>query len=360
MSKQKSSFLSKCSDALKNINVVVGLGGLLVISVCISLTIGAVEISISEVVAILLEKISAGIIEGNFEDRQAIVLFNLRMPRVLLGGLVGMSLAVSGASMQGLFRNPLVEPGLVGVSSGAALFAILIMVFKLYLPFEFIDKLGTYMLPFGAFLGGMLVTFAVYRLAKMNNGTQVSILILAGVAINALIGAIIGLVVYSADDTQLRSFTFWSMGDLSGARWSDFYLAGPIMFVSSLYILKYAKDLDAMALGESEARYLGVDVERVKLIVVCLVALSVGAAVALSGIIGFIGLVVPHMVRTIFGASHKTVLTGSMLGGAALLILSDTVSRVIVSPSELPIGIVTSLLGAPFFIYLLRKAKNIA
>ncbi|BDD08440.1 hemin ABC transporter permease [Fulvitalea axinellae] len=341
----------------KNSTIVIGLMAAATVLATASLSVGAVDIPLSDALSILLNKIGNHPLSESAE-RYAVVLLDIRVPRVLLAAIVGASLGVSGAALQGLFRNPLVEPGLIGVSSGAALAAVVVIVFGASLPPFWAEIAGTYLLPLFAFGGGLAVTLAAYRFGKQNGQTNIALLILSGIAFNALAGALIGLVIYHADDEALRNYTFWSMGDLSGASGKRLLLCLPFIVAPSLVILRSRKALNAIALGEKEAYHLGVNVERVKRTVIVCAAMAVGASVALTGMIGFVGLVVPHIIRTAFGPDHKIVLPASLPGGALLLIGADMAARTVVSPAELPIGIVTSLLGAPFFIYLLMKTKK--
>lgn len=320
----------------------------------LSVGVGVVEISPGQVVSILLSQLGVSPPVA-FESQQELVLLYIRVPRILLGALVGAALGVTGALMQGMFRNPLAEPGIVGVSAGSALFAV-----------AFIVLGGGWALPpiiqanalsFSAFLGGLVTTFLVYRFATRDGKTGVATLLLAGVAIAALASAGTGLFLFMADDAQLRTITFWSLGSLGGATWSSLAGAAPLLLLSILGAPFLARPLNALLLGESEAFHLGVGVERVKQIAILFAAFGVGAAVAVSGVIGFVGLVVPHLVRLMLGPDHRWVIPGSIFMGGLLLLLADLFARTIVSPAELPIGIVTALAGAPFFLWLLLRER---
>jgi iron complex transport system permease protein len=271
--------------------------------------------------------------------------------------LIGAALGVSGAALQGLFRNPLVEPGLIGVSGGSAAAVVVMIVFGGFV-IQTDGWMYTILLPVLAFAGGIAATCTVLRLSNQTGRTNIAVLVLTGVAINALAGAIIGLAIFYADENQLRTFTFWTLGDLGGATWDKLMIASPLLILSSTGLFFFAPTLNALALGEAEAYHVGVDVEYTKRAVIFLSALAVGVSVSLSGMIGFIGLIVPHVIRVSFYADNKLVLPGSVIGGALLLVLSDIVARTVVSPSELPIGVVTALIGAPFFIGLLMNAKR--
>lgn len=333
--------------------VLAALGGLLVASVLLSVGTGAVAIAPLEVAAILLAQLG---IELNVEvtPRQEAVLLAIRLPRVLLGVLVGASLAVAGAAMQGLFRNPLADPGLLGVSSGAALAAVAVIV----IGGPLIASFGVWVLPAAAFVGSLLATLVVYTLATAGGRTAVATMLLAGIAINALAGSGTGLFVFMADDAQLRDITFWSLGSLGGVTWRTLLAAAPFMLAAMLLLPRFARALNAFLLGESEAKHLGVSVETVKLAIVFVTACAVGAAVSVSGIIGFVGLVVPHLIRLMIGPDHRTLLPGTVLLGASLLLLADLLARTVVAPAELPIGIVTSLVGGPFFLWLLLRFRR--
>lgn len=349
-----ASGLKKSKKRL-NYLVLLTLTGVLCLILLFSLTKGAYSLDLFEVLAILTK--SMGLELAGFESRSAGVLLQIRLPRILLAVLVGGGLGIAGGALQGLFRNPLVEPGLIGVSSGSALFAVLFLVLLPDLV-ENIPLLADFGLPMFAFLGGLLHVLAVYYLGTGNGGGNTATIILAGVAINAMAGALIGLTLFYADDAALRSFTFWSLGDLSGASWSKLPIAAIFICIPSLLLIRGAKDLNAMSLGEKEAFYMGVNVKRTKVILLVATALIVGVAVSLSGMIGFVGLIVPHLMRISFGADHRLVLPGSFLLGAIILNFSDLLARTIAIPAEMPIGVITSLLGAPFFMGLIYNLKK--
>ncbi|RMG78462.1 MAG: iron ABC transporter permease [Chloroflexi bacterium] len=324
--------------------------------VLLAVGIGAVQISPSQVIAILLDKL--GINSGvAFEERQEVVLMIIRLPRVVMGVLIGGSLAVSGAAIQGLFRNPLADPGLIGISSGAALAAALMIVLGGSVFSGLIALLGDMALPLAAFAGGVLTTLLIYRLASVNGRTRVATMLLAGIAVNAVAGAGIGMMVFIANDDQLRDITFWSLGSLGRASWDTVAIMLPFLLLALVPLPFLARSLNALLLGEVEAQHLGVNVERVKTLVVLMVALAVGAGVAMTGIIGFVGLVVPHLVRLIAGPDHRIVLPGALLLGATLLVSADLLARTIAVPAEVPIGIVTALVGGPFFLWLLLRDR---
>ncbi|WP_057936788.1 FecCD family ABC transporter permease [Algoriphagus resistens] len=337
--------------------ILIGFGFGLVLVLIASLSMGAYRIPFPQTLAILLDQL--GISLGSYEMQQSNVLLQIRTPRVLMAMLVGGGLGIAGAALQGMFRNPLVEPGLIGVSTGSALFAVIFMVLiPTVSSLAWIKMLG---LPLFAFIGGLICVTSVYQLSKSQGRTDAATLILAGVAINALAAALIGLVLFFADDTALRSFTFWSLGDLGGAIWSKIPVSLTLIGVPSILLLFNSRQLNALALGEQEAFHMGVNVQQVKIRLLICSALIVGVGVSMVGMIGFVGLVVPHLIRILFGADHRLVLPGSFLLGAILMNFADLIARIIVIPAEMPIGVITALIGAPFFIWLifnLNKSKN--
>lgn len=335
-----------------------GLSLLLGMTAILALGTGAVDIGPGAVLAILADQVGLSL-PWSFETRQALVLTNIRLPRIILGLVVGAGLSVSGAMMQGLFRNPLADPGLIGVSSGAALGAVATIVL---LPAASAGATAMWssavLLPLAAFAGGVIATVVVYRLATSNGRTSVATMLLAGIAINAVAGAGTGMLTFIADDDQLRDLTFWSLGSLGGATWSSLAVVGPCVLLCVLAAPMLARSLNAMLLGESEAQHLGINTQWVKRVVIGGAALAVGASVAVSGIIGFVGLVVPHLLRLAAGPDHRMLLPGSALLGGTLLVGADLLSRIVVSPAELPIGIVTALVGGPFFLWLLLRQRT--
>lgn len=340
----------------RNAIILTGLSVVLVGTMLLSLTIGAVSIPVTDVLLILFQKI--GLFTNYAVDStHEIVLASIRFPRILMTLLIGAALGVSGAALQGLFRNPLVEPSLIGVSGGSASGVVLVIVFGGSVALPQAGLIYNAIIPFAAFIGGLLATFLVLRLSSQAGKTNIAVLVLVGVAINALAGAIIGLAIFYADENQLRTFTFWTLGDLGGATAEKLIIAAPLLVVSVVALLFFSNSLNAIALGEAEAYHVGVDVERTKRTIVFFSALAVGVSVSLSGMIGFIGLVIPHLIRVLFHSDNKLVLPASIIGGAWLLILADIVARTIVLPAELPIGVMTALIGSPFFIALLMKAK---
>ncbi len=291
--------------------------------------------------------------------RDSIIIYDIRLPRIILGMLIGAALAVSGAVMQGLFRNPLADPGLVGVSAGAGLGAIVVIVLGATVFGPVSAVLGIYMLPLAAFLGGLATTLLLYGIATRRGQTSIATMLLAGIALGAMAGALSGILVYMADDRQLRDLTFWGLGSLAGATWTKILAAGPIIGVVLIFAPFLARGLNALALGEATANHMGIPVQRLKYIAIVGVAAATGAAVAVSGGIGFVGIVVPHLLRLLIGPDNRYLLPASALLGASLLLLADAVSRTIVAPAELPIGIVTAIAGAPFFLWILLRRRGV-
>ena len=286
---------------------------------------------------------------------QRMVLLELRLPRVILAAAVGASLAVSGAVLQGLFRNPLAEPQLIGVSSGAALGAIAMIVFGGELPLT--DTLRPYSVSLAAILGALAVTGSLYFFAS-RRGSDVTSMLLIGIAVNALAAVGIGLFTWLANDGELRSLTFWSLGSFGGAQWSTVVPAVALIGLALAVLAPSGQALDRLQLGELEARRLGVSVAALKRRLVFAAAVGVGAAVSVSGIIGFLGLVVPHIARLLVGVHHSVLLIASALLGAALAIAADLGARTLVAPAEMPVGLLTSALGAPFFLWLILRLRH--
>lgn len=289
--------------------------------------------------------------------RDHAVIYNIRLPRMVLGAMVGAALAVSGLLMQGLFRNPLADPGLVGVSAGAGLGAVSIIVLGTTMLAPLTAFLGIYALQIASFLGGLATTCILYRVATRSGQTAIATMLLAGIAIAALAGAITGVLVYVATDSQLRDLTFWGLGSLSGANWTKIAASGPIITISLIAAAFLSKGLNALTLGEATAAHLGVPVQRFKLLTILAVAGATGASVAVSGGIGFVGIVVPHLLRLVIGPDHRYLLPATALLGASFLLLADAVSRLIVAPAELPIGIITAAFGGPFFLWILLRKR---
>ena len=286
------------------------------------------------------------------------MFLNIRLPRLVLAVAAGAGLAVAGALMQGLFRNPLADPGLIGISSGAALAAgLTIVVGQRWFP-DLPHALGSWTLVLFAFIGGLAVTVLIYLFAQGPMGTSVGVMLLAGVAVNAVAGAGLGYLNFIATDEQLRNIQFWLMGSLGGGRWSAVMLIAGVVALGSTAALAWARPLNAIALGEAQAALLGVNVERTKRAAILITALMVGAVTATTGIIGFVGLIAPHWVRLVAGPDHRVVLPGAALLGAALVLAADAVARTVVQPAELPLGVLTAAIGGPMFLWMLRRFRS--
>lgn len=334
----------------------IGLALLCLLAVWLSLALGPVSLPLFDTLRAGLRLIGVPISGAGLEQAE-MILGQIRLPRTLLGLAVGGVLALSGVAMQGLFRNPLADPGLVGGASGAALGAAVAIVGGSWLG-GIAEWFAPYLLSLCAFIGGLGVTAMVYRLGRRDGQTNVATMLLAGIAMTALGGSAVGLFTYLADDATLRTLTFWNLGSLNGASYERLW---PLLLVAvavALWLPRRAQALNALLLGESEARHLGVEVEALKRELVFCTALGVGAAVAAAGLIGFIGLVVPHLVRLLAGPDHRVLLPASLLAGGTLLLFADLIARLALAPAELPIGIVTAFIGAPFFLFLLVKGRN--
>jgi iron complex transport system permease protein len=321
-----------------------------------AIAIGPVPIGLGTAWAMGLEAL--GLAEASVPPHEAAILTGLRLPRLALGLACGAALGLAGAALQALFRNPLADPALIGVSGGAAFAAACLIILGPAFGIALTGLSAAFALPLVAFVGSLAATAFIYALAHQGREVSVATMLLAGIAINALANAGIGYLVFISDDQQLRAFTFWTFGSLASATWSTAIPALALMVGASLGILSMGRTLNGLLLGEVEATHLGIDVTRLKRRIVLLVAIAVGAAVALAGIIAFVGLMVPHLVRLAFGPDHRLVLPGSALLGPSLLLGADLFARMAVVPAELPIGVVTSAIGAPFFLWLLLRERR--
>lgn len=341
---------------------------LLFICLTVSLLLGSINIPVNTVLSAINPFQSSA--SGNYNNQNLqLIIEKIRLPRALLAVLVGGVLGISGAVSQGLFRNPLADPSLIGVSAGASIGAIAMIFLGINISANLntttsikslllanSSTLGISMVSIGAFVTALLTVLIVYRLSTFRNGnTSVATMLLAGIAITALAGGITGLIEYASDNTALRNISLWRMGGLDGANYSQVIIMTVVCFIISLGFFYQSTNLNALLLGESEARHLGIAVQKTKILLIVLVAFGVGTAVSVSGGIGFIGLIVPHIMRMIIGPNHKHLLPASLLAGAMLLLTADTFARTIMAPTEIPVGVVTALIGAPFFISLLRS-----
>ncbi|MGW8486418.1 FecCD family ABC transporter permease [Streptomyces sp. NPDC055886] len=315
----------------------------------LSAAIGAYNIPLGDVLSSVQHRIGLG---GQELDRVGeSVLWNVRLPRVALALLVGASLGCAGALMQGVFGNPLAEPGVIGISAGAAVGAVASIALGL-------TFFGNWTITVFAFIAGLITVLLVYTLSRSGGRTEVVTLILTGIAVNAFAGALIGLFIFFADNAQITQITFWQLGSLSQATWPKVLAVLPCALAGLLIAPFYSRKLDLLALGERPARHLGVDVERLRIVLVLVVALLTAAAVAVAGIISFVGLLVPHLLRMANGPGHRFLVPGSALGGALVLVAGDLAARTVAAPAELPLGVLTALFGSPFFFWLLRRTRR--
>ncbi|EFE74066.1 iron chelate uptake ABC transporter family permease subunit [Streptomyces sp. SID5466] len=327
----------------------VGLSLALLAGCLLSAAIGAYNIPLGDVLSSVQHRIGLG---GQALDRVGeSVLWNVRLPRVALAVLVGASLGCAGALMQGVFGNPLAEPGVIGISAGAAVGAVASIALGL-------TFFGNWTITVFAFIAGLATVLLVYALSRSGGRTEVVTLILTGIAVNAFAGALIGLFIFFADNAQITQITFWQLGSLSQATWPKVLAVLPCALAGLLIAPFYSRKLDLLALGERPARHLGVDVERLRIVLVLVVALLTAAAVAVAGIISFVGLLVPHLLRMANGPGHRFLVPGSALGGALVLVAGDLAARTVAAPAELPLGVLTALFGSPFFFWLLRRTRR--
>lgn len=323
---------------------------LLLVLIC-SIAFGAVSILPSEMISAMRHFFTGKGPQGIYEA----VFLQLRLPRVLLCAITGAVLAVSGVLMQGLFRNPIVEPGLVGTSAGAAFGASLVFVLGVNMNPTVKAMIGPLLVPLFAFAGALLATWAVYTLSKHTKHVSIVSLLLVGIAVNAIGLSGTGFMSYIARDPQARSITFWNLGTFSGTSWLQVMIVATVAAVIFFIALRYTKELNALLLGEEEAGYLGVDADKLKRRIMLLNTAMVAVVTAFVGVISFMGLIVPHILRLLIGSDNKKLLPASMLLGATLLCLADMLARLLLAPAEIPIGIITSFVGAPVFILLLKK-----
>ena len=321
--------------------------------IVISVSIGSVEIPVATVYKVLISRLPfITVINPDWTIAFDTIVIDIRLPRVLLAGLTGAALAVAGATYQGLFRNPLADPYLIGVAQGASLGAVIGFLLSTGGVI-----LGGGIIPLLAFTGAVISTAIVYSLARVGKKLPSTTLILAGVALGTLLQSIVSYLIISSGD-RIHGILFWLMGSFSMSQWSDVLIVLPYISVGIIVILIYARPLNIMQLDEEQAQQLGINVESVKLILLTAATLITAAAVSFVGIIGFVGIIVPHAVRLIWGADHRFLLPLSVLTGAVFLILADMLARTVLAPTEIPIGVITALCGAPFFLYLLRYKRR--
>jgi iron complex transport system permease protein len=331
---------------------IVGLSAALVVLLAIATSIGSVHIPLLTTFKILLDKLPFVAITPTWPDASATIILDIRLPRVILAGLVGAALATAGATYQGLFRNPLADPYLIGVAQGASLGAVIgFMVPAVG------QTLGVNGIPLLAFTGAVAGTAAVYALARVGKTLPVTTLILAGVALGALLGSITSYLVISSGE-QMHGIIFWMMGSFSLSRWTEVGIVLPYVAAGTAVIIVFARWLNVVQLDEEQAQQLGVNVEMLKLVLLAAATLITAVSVAFVGTIGFVGIIIPHAVRMLWGADHRYLLPLSVLTGAIFMILADLVARTALAPTEIPIGVITAVCGAPFFLYLLRRRKR--
>lgn len=317
-----------------------GLSAILLILIIYSANSGALKLPVFQLASL------------SFDDPLWNIWYNIRLPRIILAVIVGMALATSGAVMQGLFRNPLADSGLLGISSGASLMVGLSILFPTIFP----PIMMLYGKMVAAFLGSLFICLLIY-LYSLQEQCNLAKMVLLGVAINAIIGAVMGCLSYISDESQLRQLSLWSMGHLGKGSWDLVLVAMSLIVPALICVFKLSHQLNILQLGDEDAHYLGINVQRIKRYLLLLCAVLIGTAVAVSGIIAFVGLVVPHMIRLRIGANHQWLLPGSALGGACLLLLADTLARTLVAPIEIPVGLFTSLIGGPYFLWLILRHK---
>lgn len=329
------------------------LGGLF-LSVVLSSMVGAASISFTEAVQILLSKIpfAERIFNNTFEKSHVLIMFNIRLPRIFLSALVGMGLSVVGAAMQGMFKNPMADPGVLGVSSGAALGAAIAISLGVQ---KFVFGIG--IITLFAFMGAIITTVIVYSISRVGGKIPTVNLLLSGVAVSFLFSSLISVIMIFNRE-KMENIVMWTMGSISAASWKQVAVVAPVVLLGTLAIFIYAKDLNLLSTGSDTALSLGVDVEKTKKILLVISSVLIGACVSVSGVVGFVGLIIPHIIRLVLGSDHRVVLPFSAIIGAIFLVLCDTMARNLVPPSEIPVGVITSIFGAPFFIYLLIKSKR--
>jgi len=319
------------------------------VTVAFAITVGSAQIPLSTTISILLSKLPLVDITPHWTSSLETIILEIRLPRTILVGLVGAALAIAGATYQGLFRNPLADPYLIGVAQGAALGAVVGFLF----PFTWLG-IGFGTVPLLAFVGALVSVAVVYNLARVGGTLPVTTLILAGVALGSFLAAIVSYLIITSGE-HIHGIMFWLMGSFALSQWSEVAFVLPYMVVGVAILLIYARSLNVMQLDEVQAQQLGINVERVKIILLVAATLITAAAVSFVGIIGFVGIIIPHAVRLIWGPDYRFLLPLSILVGAIFLTLADIVARTVMAPSEIPIGVITAFCGAPFFLYLLRR-----
>lgn len=323
-------------------------------AVSLSLLVSSVKVSVPEIVSIVLKHTFGLVTEQEIKPNVEMIIWNIRLPRILIALLIGAALSLAGAAFQGLLRNPLADPYTIGVSSGASFGAVCVLYFQINLL-----ALGTFTLPIFAILGGFVALLIVFGLTRLSSRSMaVETIILAGIIISTFISAVISLIISLSDQENMRQILYWLMGNIGMRGWDHLQLFTPFFVIGTLILLFHHRELNALALGEEAAQHIGVDVARKKKWILLGASLLTGSAVAVSGSIGFVGLVIPHLIRLLTGPNHRHVLPLSLLFGGAYLVLADMLARTIISPEELPIGVITALIGAPLFATLLMRQRS--
>jgi iron complex transport system permease protein len=332
---------------------IVGLIILLAVVAALATTVGSVSIPLGTTFSILLARLPFVEMTPRWASTLETIVIDIRLPRIILAGMVGAALAAAGATYQGLFRNPLADPYLIGVAQGAALGAVI----GFMLPPAW-HNLGFGIIPLLAFTGALMSITVVYMLARVGKTLPVTTLILAGVALGALLGSIVSYLIISSGE-RIHGIMFWLMGSFALSQWSEAMIVLPYILAGLVVLLLYARSLNLMQLDEEQAQQLGINVERLKIVLLGAATLITAAAVSFVGVIGFVGIIIPHAVRLIWGADHRFLLPLSILTGAIFLIIADIIARTVLAPTEIPVGVITAICGAPFFLYLLRRRRRI-
>jgi len=332
--------------------VIVALAVALLGCTVLAASLGAVAISFGEVAGMLFARLPGVTIARSWSDQAEAIILQIRLPRVVTAAVVGGALAAAGAVFQGLLRNPMADPYIIGTSGGAALGATIALLLPIHMVW-----FGFTLVPLAAFAGALVTVLVVYNIARVGPRTPVTTLLLAGFAFSSMLAAVMSFLMLISGYT-LRRVVLWTMGGVTASSWPQLRIVAPLILAGVVAAYSLANDLNAFLLGEEQAAYLGVNVERRKLILLMLGSLLTGAAVSVSGLVGFIGLVVPHVARLIFGPDHRLLLPASTLMGSIFLVLADLLARLLLAPAEIPVGIITAMIGAPFFIYLLRRSKR--
>lgn len=340
----------------RRVMIITCMGLLLLAAVIVSVAIGAVYVPVPTTAKIIISRIPllGRLVSTTWTGAQETIIMTVRLPRVLLAMLVGMGLAAAGSVFQALFRNPMADPSIIGSSQGAALGATIAFFFGIQLKWG-----GLSAIPVFAFAGAVAAVVVVYMVARAGGRVSVSSLLLVGIAMSTFLASIVSTLMVISED-RMHSIFFWLMGGMGTANWNMVIAVLPFIAAGALLSIIFSRDLNLISLGEERAAQLGLGVEKFKWIMIAIASLLVGAAVSVSGIIGFVGLITPHMVRLMTGPDHKYLVPGSLLAGGLLLVIADTIARTVIAPSELPVGVVTAFFGAPFFIYLLKKRRRVA